>query len=511
MPVIPAEAAAIVADLFELPAEALARGRLLEERGLDREGTVRFALCALDDTTRARVHALAALDPADEVAVRRILGSGATGLVSARLALPVGDADRLLAYLRTSLGRSALHPSGAAGGYDDTYVSDDGSLAVGLARAEGTLGIELVAAPIVPHDAASPPAPMSRAIAALLAHGRPGMPPRAIATEGDVARASVAPGELAELNFLLGLGRVLEALAGVDPEVRPQLLDAGFHEASQSLVVAGDAEGPHFDELVFRLAPSGTLELRASASSDERLPSEATFHPARALAVERTGTLFAVAPRFVLDFPMPGGDRFSEGPGAADGPLFHALVQAAGGMAALYTAPHLLMAELGDAMAEDAMPRSAEPVRERLARFDELAVVETTDDLRARLGLVAEGADPRAAACSYFVDPRPCLRRLREGRPLSTDGEHAVLLVRIEGRSVVIHARDAEEARRIAARVSVVAGSSPARVAITEAGLRALDVAQLLPGLCGGASGTVRREGRALVFTLAHEPCALAP
>lgn len=500
----------LLSDLLELPARQIAEGRVLEHLGLDPSGTASFVVCAPNAATERQIDALARLvpdrdgapaDPAREASIRRLLRTGEAPYLAVRMLLPTQDEARLRERLVAELVGGTVIESQVPLGYEEVRLDLVHAAAFGLSRVQGGLLLEFFVDPTSSVHDSNLEARRTRALEALMRAGHPGVRPEAPATDGSLARAVAVPERLAKVNFLVGIGAVLEAVDGVDPSSRARLVDTGAFEASRSLVLAGDSEGAYFERLTFAISARGHSELRAEARTDNVLGTEASFHPRQALTVEDAAMMLAVSPSFLHGFPLPGGSDAA----------FLEWVRFAGGIAPLYASPHRLIQALRTGFDEGLLRYDDEPRTESDARFEELAVVFDEGGGKIRLALVAEGADAREAACSFYPDPRPCERTLRVGRPITPDGEHTVMLARVDGRHVAIVVPARVNPRSIATRLSVVEGTVPVRFLLGDAGLRALEVTELVPGLCTSATGGIRREGRTLLVELTHGPCLATP
>ena len=500
----------ILAEVFDVPVETARDGRVLERLGLDREGTLRAVVCSLDASGHARVEALRVLVPGgpDDVghgrteSIRRLAMQDEAPWIAVRILVPVTRPEVFLSTVLDDRARANLLEVDGVEGASEVFVRPGGGAVLALSTRDDAIVVDLRLDPFVGVRRLDDEAARAAARRALAGRGSLASAPAPSFDPGnDLARLDVVPAALAELNFLYGLGRTLEAVESIDPGSRDAIVTAGAFESSRSFELAGDASGPFFEKLVFRLGEDLGASLRAEARDASILPPGEAFRASTSIAVARAGLVFEASPRFPNAFVLPGDRSSSSRPdGASARSGFDLALAEAGGLARLYAAPFAAIALLRSFLAEPTRRSEREEAGAVLAPFERLAIADADGRRTAVIALVAEGHDAKEAACGFFLDSRPCLARLAAERPLTVDEETWVLLHEVRGRKVVIVGRSETLVRSVASRVSLVDGGAAVHATMGGPGFEAMELRELLPGFEGLLEARVVRDGASLVF-----------
>lgn len=510
---------ALVDDVLNVDTSALVRGDLIEELGLPRAGLVDVTLCAIDSASRVRLRAFERINSgspdlpatADAYAeARRVIEDGTPGFIELRFRVPVVDYARFL-----PAGLFVPGPGSAVvAGYETVTIDPREGVVIASSRtgdARSGAGSMLVEIWVDPFAAATDAAATRfrvRAISMLQARQATRVPVAPLDVGGFGARLTVVPDAIAELNFLLGMGSVARVLRAEDSERGAAIFAEGLREASRSLELAGGAASDRrrSRHLVVGVSGRGRSEIRADLGAGA-LSSIPALAPRPGIGVRGASHFMAMSLNLRAALPLGRNEGANLFDRAA---RFEDSVRVAGGMGAFIDLPSTLLLAAWYELAMKSRSDAAESAALRYARFDEIAVARLEGELESEtvaIGLVGEHADARAAACAFYADGRTCLETLTADTPIRADGERTVLLTRVGARSVILIGTSQQAPQRVAAQLELLQAARPFRVAITDAAIRGMDLAEVLSGICGGAMGDARVDESSLVFSLVREDC----
>ncbi len=498
-----------IAEILGTDDATLGAGHIAAALGLDPARSIQFAFAPLEAATVSDIDGLrariAAADAHPDDATRAALIEAAlaprTSVVSFRASVPTLDATHLLEIIRLGLQQMGWPRQDPPAGVEDLYAMPDGQGALAIARAPGVVVFDVFVSPFATQtsDEQSGSPPRWRALSNAMRRRMPGGPhSEALATEGAVAQVEFVPIEMASLSFLLGVGAMSNALAHVEPSVRDRLALVGIHEADQSFALARSERGAYFDRVTLAVRGDPSLTIRADMGPGAEVPEGAVWAPGPSVRDPGAVALLDMSTAFLRAWSLPGDAR--------DDPTsrgFRHAVRDAGGLAQLYTVPHMLIAALRRATGDVAPPfpaALAAPVRfERYALLTRRpAQGGTLEDVN--VGLFAPRTELTAAACVLVPEGTRCTPALRLplDRTIMRMG-NALRLTRIGDRFALL-ASDSRPALDATHLTITPAPVAPAHFLVDIAAAEPGDpLASLVPGVF---EGDAAREGRRLVFTV---------